>query len=628
MQPDERILWNNALYNLDTRLGQGQLGAVYSLVGKPGWVAKIALDDPSAEQSLREEFETLSKLGECYGPRDPAVVRAQAASEESSRRFVLMLENVPEENQLAIWLQDQLARSEIFKAEEEIWQLVLDYIEVIQFAHNVLRRSVTDRKVADFRWLPSKDRDTKRLIVLDWNVLAARMDVVQDIRLLGQLWYALITMRNINAEDVRELHLLSEWWGKRLTIGSRHLLRQCLTGGFTRLQELQSAVKAWRSTLQRQDMAEWQARGSRLPANFTEAEMIESLTYLDLLRRADPQRWSAAWEERTKQYYSTVLSTIELLGRQAQRVPDEAQRKLDELRQDWKTQWPSLRPALDQLQNLLRSQEDAGLERSALDSQLSAIRGTFSETANTLSRIYLQSNIQAVNIAELEQAHESLDRTIGQLQNTSAQKTARNLSKQRSAVKVLLALLRSEQSLALPERGVQAAADILEGASLAADLSNLENTGLDELVRLIRDRQSRLAKVLNTDGTLGVKQIEREMLLGNFDTAIRLYQSDSMTPFISPLRRLSTWRIIEPAYLIQELREAADDLSLYDWMALLNQVYNYLLRAGRIHPTISKHWIAALDKPYQAFERYSKDPSASTLALGEMLNLIYQLCKS
>lgn len=633
MQPDDVVVIDGERNRVGTPIAQGRMGAVFVLrepLNGEQWVIKAPLEHvPESEKALRNEYELLANLA-ANNPQAPPVPRVRAGSGPAGE-FVLAMEDVPERAQLAPWVQQNLS-PENLEAEAVFWQLALDYLRLLRTVYRYTGRSVTDRKLSDFRLVMRAARP--RLIVLDWGLLASRFDEATDIRVFSQLWYMMVTMRSPTDSGPNAYHPLAPAWGQALTVGGRLILRKGLHGAYQSMTELEQALHDWVDCLERADGVELRVQATQLPANPSQDDLFIALRAADLLKRLDPGLGEPLYDEVVNRFDDVVkIQVAQVRQRATMRVRD-ARDQLARLRMEWKDSWQSLMPLLDSWDKTLGDLEVFDDERQTLGLQTRVVQSVVMTVREKLSQIYARPTPLSTDIAMARQALGELQGVIDRLSDGSQH--GRVLALLRTIaleIQVLVSLLDAYQKL--DDGMVDDACSALETAhDFYADIGTTDPAHqaaiANTLGAALQHQRDALSQSMNVDPTPDhyVEQMRAALRGGDVETVLRTYQTAQLSQSVPPYRRLVWSQIAEPAFLIQTMRAQSSDPVA--WLAVLETVRRYLARAD-VLPDVARLVQAQLDVPYTVFKHLfeTERPSSDTytLILGETIRDIYVRCQ-
>lgn len=623
MRPGDNIQISGASYTIGPLVGSGRMGEVYALqetIENRSWVVKVAREGvPEAASGLRVEFNTLKQIAAAYSDIPPVPIVQEG---RIGGTFALVLENIPEGNQMAFWLSTGLSNDPLSE-RDFVWKPALDYLTLLQNVHMKLKRSVTDRKSGDLRIM--REGAAPRLVVLDWGLLAPTVDEITDIRIFGQLWYTMISPGLLDFRNLDTLDPLSLNWNPKLSIGGRLILRQCLTGKSTRLESVRSEIQHWIDTLSRPVESTLQTQAS-LPASETnEGNILHALRASDLLTRIKPELGKPLLEQATERYYGLTSKSLERASRQALQSLNDASRAFNALREKWASELPTLTPVLDRWLETLEKLRSVDDERQLLGANLTVVRKLILEAQMKLSDAEMRPQ------AHVEGFHTVLDDLRAMMDKVSA-------SAQTSQTLRTLRLLTTELTIVvrLTEASQFAGAGDLPNATTAlqeaSDLARFSEGGqsISPMLaeRLNRWEQARAeAQVIDPTHYNLTQQLRDLIVQGNTGEAIQRYQQALLGSPFAPYQRALWLSIVEPAYLVEQMNAP---LNVRGWMELLTQINQYL-RQSSVSIAVTRRILDLLGKPYKTFFEAQKGNHLSTdvaaLALGELLMSVYERCQ-
>lgn len=624
MQAGDSVTVGGQPNSLGELLGRGVMGAVYALqapINDRKWVVKAAIAG-EAQGELEAEYEAMTKIAAAMEP--PFIPRVKAAS-DADGTFLLAMESVGEQYQLSPWIQQQLNSINPLQGEAAVWGIARDYLALTQTVHQALGVSVTDRKIADLRYLPEEGNAVPRLIVIDWGLRNAQLDVAADITIFAQMWYAMTTMSSIGAQNVERLHLLHPSWGDALSIGGRMILARCLQKQVQSIDTLISVIDKWRTQLLSASPTQLAAIADR-PAGTNEREREAQLRTLDLLKRADPTQ-AGRYQTFVNEYYQDAISEIDRVRRQAQRSRADAQRTVSDLYETWQKDWQSLVPIVERWQRTFDQLEHVDSERDVLGKMMLSIPRDVAGIRATLEEVRLHLGQAAHlddDLAKLQDHHKLLQDLLSALPSGAAQ-TEQLLKQLSSELQAVLFLLESDRAL---YRGDFAAA-LASLQAISAIKSMFSQHKIDPVLLMrVNERIASLEDAQTTDALRSsyVQEITNAISKGDVEGALEVYQQAQLYTHVQPGVRAIWAQLAEPLYLIQQVQSADDATHALNAMAA---IYGYQKRKG-LPPALAQPLRDALDKPYAAFQQLmaKNDPMTDAMAamLGNYLLDVNDLC--
>lgn len=219
------------------RLGSGLLAVVYAAKNNATGecvAAKLPAPNLPSDQFKRfeEEYDLLTSLRE----HTLSVPMAWWGRDEERDQKILLLEMAPDDK-----LNDQLQMVDGWQREELSLKAAVQYASLLRHLHTA-GHTCADRKMGDLRWDPSGEG---QLMVLDWNAVRDQNErgVREDINIFAALWYQLLTDRYAGSD----LRLLDDyaWKDGEVSIGTRTILLQAFSSGYTNAAELEKDLRGW-----------------------------------------------------------------------------------------------------------------------------------------------------------------------------------------------------------------------------------------------------------------------------------------------------------------------------------------------------------------------------------------------
>ncbi len=219
---------NGETYHLAEWLGAKGMVAVWRGVAEESGIAKaqvaIKIANPAMQQQLDAEYDTLNHLlnagaetwpGETKAPLVPAFIHKATLEPEGQAALVTELIRVDTLTKLV------LDENDLVRRQESLVEPAYQYAWFLDFMHNQVGISQSDRKLGDLYW----DAEQQRLIVLGWDVV--EQDAIrapEDVYKFGEMWYALLLgMTPALTLGVNTSH---EW--DQLSVAWRRVLEACL----------------------------------------------------------------------------------------------------------------------------------------------------------------------------------------------------------------------------------------------------------------------------------------------------------------------------------------------------------------------------------------------------------------